>query len=96
MDTYVFAELVFEDELDVVDGALRRMVVEDAHGACVLRGYQVIQRPDVLPHLNKTPAVSRTHVPQSLRRPQVNLLKQYQSEKLLVLQTYGTRGSLID
>ena len=56
-DTNVFAEVVFEDPVHVVDGALRCVVVKHPHGLHVLQGNQVVQGPDVLPHLDETTAV---------------------------------------
>ena len=69
----MFAEVVLEDPVHVLDGALRCVVVEHPHGLHVLHGHEVVQRPDVLPDLDKTPAVRRTHVPQSLGGPPVYL-----------------------
>ena len=72
-DTNVFAEVVFEDPVHVLDGALRCVVVKHPHDLHVLLGNQVVQGSDVLPNLDETTAVRRAHVPQSLGRPSVYL-----------------------
>ncbi len=69
--THILAEIFPDDGEHVLELHRRRPAVQDLHGVDVLLGQEVVERANVLPHLDEAAAVVRAQLEQLVRGPLV-------------------------
>lgn len=87
--SYLFAQILTDNLLNLLPGALWGLAVQHLEGAGVLLGQEVVQRSQVLSHLDEGASVGAAQLPEALSRAQVHLWRdQNISQALLLLHAH--------
>lgn len=87
---YLFAQVLTDNLLNLLPGALRGLAVQHFEGAGVLLRQQVVQRSQVLSHLDEGASVGAAQLPEAFSRAQVHLWRSQNISQALLLSVTCT------
>lgn len=73
VQTHLFAQVLSDDLMDLLQAALWGAAVEHLQGGCVLLRQEIVQSSQVLAHLNESPTVGTAQVTEALCRSSMHL-----------------------
>lgn len=87
---YLFAQILTDDLLNLLPGALWGLAVQHFEGAGVLLRQQVVKCSQVLSHLDEGASVGTAQLPEALSRAQVHLRRDQNISQALLLSVTCT------
>lgn len=87
---YLFAQILPDNLLNLLPGALWSLAVQHFEGAGVLLRQQIVKRSQVLSHLDEGASVGAAQLPEALSRAQVHLRRDQNISQALLLSVTCT------